>query len=136
MNVLALYYRVVCISSLIWKLWKLASLLLVLLTLSWSLEKMQSSEAQCFCKIKEHLFLIFKPWLARTVSQGKQPCFHRSFGTAGITFILNFSAIMLAFHMKQKVLSHISVQKCERHPGLMLRDQNSSFSMCITLSVV
>lgn len=90
-------------------LWKLTSLLLVLITLSWVLQKMQSLEAQCSCKTEEHLFLIFKPWFARTASQDKQSCFHKGPGTAGIIFILNFSAIMLTFHMKQKVLPHISV---------------------------
>lgn len=81
----------------------------LLLTLSWVLQKMQSSEAQRSSKTEEHLFLIFKPWFARTASQDKQSCSHKGPGTAGIIFILNFSAIMLTFHMKQKVLPHISV---------------------------
>lgn len=101
-------------------LWKLTSFILVLLSLSWVLQKIQSSEVQCSCKTEEHLFLIFKPWFAKTASQDKQSCFHKSPGTAGIIFILNFNAIMLTFHMKQKVLSYISVWKCERHPGLTL----------------
>lgn len=84
-------------------------LLLLLLTLSWILQKMQSSEAQYSCKTEEHLFLIFKPWFAWTSSQDKQSCFHKGLGTVGIIFLLNFSAIMLTFHMKQKVLAHISV---------------------------
>lgn len=92
-------------------LWKFTSLILVLLTLSWVLQKVQSSEAQCSCKTEKHLFLIFKPWFDKTASQDKQSCFHKGHGIAGIIFILNFSAIMLTFRMKQKVLSlHISMK--------------------------
>lgn len=58
---------------------------------------MQSSEAQCSHKTEEHLFLIFKPWFARTPSKDKQSCFHKGLGTAGIIFIPNFNAIILTF---------------------------------------